>query len=503
MLFNSFSFLLGFLPLILCVLFWLARYRPSWAPAWLALASIGFYGGWSLAYIPLLLASIAFNFMAGGQISRLATRGQDRACRRLLIASITANLLLLGYYKYTGFLISSWDMATGMALPVPRIELPLGISFFTFTQIAYLVDASRRLTTEYDVVRYALFVTYYPHLIAGPILHHKEMMRQFVHQRAFRFRPLDLSAGIALFIIGLGKKVLLADQVAPIADAVFGAGGNVTLTQPEAWIGILAYTLQIYFDFSGYSDMAVALARMMGVRIPLNFNSPYKSGSIIEFWRRWHMTLSRFLRDYLYVPLGGNRRGPLRRHANLMATMLLGGLWHGAGWTFVIWGGLHGAYLIVNHGWRSAFGPSVSWWGRLLSWLLTFLAVMLAWVFFRADSVATAWRIISAAAGWNGMAMPHFVADVLGLSATSSFHNVLFDPWSSMAKLVLLLAVALFLPNSQEMLARYRPALERVTAAPAWLQWRPSLIWGMSLGLLLAICVTLLGGNSPFLYFRF
>jgi D-alanyl-lipoteichoic acid acyltransferase DltB (MBOAT superfamily) len=265
----------------------------------------------------------------------------------LLASAIAVNLILLGYFKYANFFADNLNHFAGTALPIGQVILPLGISFFTFTQIAFLVDTYQGKVKEFNFVHYTLFVTYFPHLIAGPVLHHKEMMPQFAKRNVCHLNWDNVAVGLSIFVLGLAKKVLIADSLAEFATPIFSAvaaGGQPMLF--EAWIGALAYTLQLYFDFSAYSDMAIGISLMFNVRLPMNFNSPYKATSIIDFWRRWHMTLSRFLRDYLYIPLGGSRNGKAQRYLNLMITMLLGGLWHGAGWTFVIWGGLHGFYWL-------------------------------------------------------------------------------------------------------------------------------------------------------------
>ena len=305
-----------------------------------------------------------------------------------------------------------------------KIVLPLAISFFTLQQITYLVDANSGETKEYNFLHYCLFVTFFPQLIAGPIVHHREMLPQFEQSSAYRFVQSNFASGTAIFLLGLFKKVVLADGVAVYATPVFNAAeAGAVLTFFEAWTGATAYTFQLYFDFSGYSDMAIGIARMFNINLPLNFNSPYKAVNITEFWRRWHMTLSRFLRDYLYIPLGGNRKGKTRRHVNLMITMLLGGLWHGAGWTFVAWGALHGFYLVVNHSWhalRRALNPNPRSYGiagQALAWLITMNAVVVAWVFFRAESFNGAIAILEGMAGMNGFVLPAQVAAVIpGLS---------------------------------------------------------------------------------------
>ncbi len=367
MLFNSYTFLFLFLPVALAGAFVLARYRTSFAVAWLVFASLFFYGWWSWRHVPLLVASIAFNYIAGAAIVRRGGKAGGKAFG-ILAGAVAANLAVLGYFKYAGFLVANVDAFLGTGMRVEAIVLPLGISFFTFTQIAYLVDVYRD-PVRYGVVPYALFVSYFPHLIAGPILHHREMMPQFAAPTSYRFDYSNLAAGLTIFAIGLFKKTVLADGIAPYASPVYAqAAQGYAPGMVEAWGAAVAFGLQLYFDFSAYSDMAVGLSKMLGIRMPVNFESPYKATSIVEFWRRWHMTLSRFLRDYVYVALGGNRRGTARRYANLLVTMLLGGLWHGAAWTFVLWGALHGAFLAINHGWialRRRLPPGPIWVNRI------------------------------------------------------------------------------------------------------------------------------------------
>jgi D-alanyl-lipoteichoic acid acyltransferase DltB (MBOAT superfamily) len=485
MLFNSHIFLFVFFPVTLAGFFFLARFGGMVAAQiWLTLASFVFYGwsGWRV--LPLLALSILVNFAIGRTLVTSAKNG--RAERGVLAAGIAFNLLLLGYFKYAGFLVATADSLTGSQFSLGAIVLPVGISFYTFTQIAFLVDASRGEAAEYDLPRYALFVSFFPHLIAGPIIHHKEMMPQFAEPKTYRWSPDDAAAGLTLFALGLFKKVAFADRVAPFATPVFAAadmGGTVTTS--DAWIAALAYTAQIYFDFSAYSDMAIGISQMFGIHLPLNFNSPYKARSAIDFWRRWHMTLSRFLRDYLYFPLGGNRKGPARRYANLMITMLLGGLWHGAGWTFVVWGGLHGLYLIVNHAWRASRLPMP----EKLSWLITFLAVVLAWVFFRAHTFHGALAVLRGMAGLSGMTSPGLVKP------------------SAAIFVALLLALAVLAPNTQEILRRYLPAsiytIPEPDGAGRNLVWSPTARTVLMAGAVLAIAVLLLPKATEFLYFQF
>ncbi|MBL8463808.1 MAG: MBOAT family protein, partial [Thauera sp.] len=357
MLFNSPEFIYLYLPIVLVGFFWLAATSHRIAAVWLAAASCFFYGWWNPVYLGLLGASIVFNYGMGIRLARESARPPGERRRAFLVFAVGANLLLLGYFKYFNFFADSARVVFDGHWHFDAIVLPLGISFFTFTQIAFLVDAWRGEAREFNFVHYTLFVTYFPHLIAGPVLHHREMMPQFAQPSTYRLDWENIAVGLAIFGLGIFKKVVLADGIAPHANAVFQAAeAGQALSLLDAWGGALAYTFQLYFDFSGYSDMAIGLSRMFGVKLPLNFDSPYKAGSISEFWRRWHMTLSRFLRDYLYIALGGNRKGSLRRHANLFVTMVLGGLWHGAGWTFVVWGALHGFYLMVNHAWRWLVG---------------------------------------------------------------------------------------------------------------------------------------------------
>lgn len=417
MLFNSYGFIFLFLPVVLLGFFWFARFSDAYAAAWLAAASLFFYGYWNPAYVGLLLASIICNYTFGMWIARAHGKTVVRKKKQLLVAAISANLLLLAYYKYANFFLHNIDAAAGLHLSLGEIILPLGISFFTFTQIAFLVDTWQGKVKEYSFIHYTLFVTYFPHLIAGPILHHGEMMPQFALRTNYRVNWLNIASGMLLFTVGLCKKTLWADSFAPFANAIFGGvqrGGVPTVY--EAWCGALAYTMQIYFDFSGYTDMALGIALMFNIRLPINFDSPYKAASIIEFWRTWHMTLSRFLRDYLYIPLGGNRKGEPRRYANLMATMLLGGLWHGAGWTYVCWGGLHGIYLTVNHLWRELLPETLlrwlpSWMRRLAGGAITFVAVVVAWVMFRSLDMTHALIMMKAMVGIE--ARPISFADVM------------------------------------------------------------------------------------------
>lgn len=497
MLFNSFAFLFGFLPVVFAAFFLIARASQRFAAAWLLLASLVFYGWWNPLHVWILVGSFVANYLIGIGLARTRAAG-GRAATAMFTVGVALNLLLLGYYKYAGFLAINLNSLFGTEWTVVSTALPLGISFFTFTQIAFLVDVWRGSVREYDFIHYGLFVTYFPHLIAGPVLHHGEMMPQFERPQTYRLDYERVARGVTLLAIGLFKKVILADGIQAYVGTAFDLGTK-TPDLIGAWGGVLAYTLQIYFDFSGYSDMAVGLSLMFGVQLPLNFNSPYQASNIIEFWRRWHMTLSRFLRDYLYFPLGGNRHGSARRHLNLMATMVLGGLWHGAGWTFVIWGGLHGIYLVANHGWRAlregvltARPPGLV--STVAGQALTFLAVAVAWVFFRAKSVPEAVGILKGLVMLNGLvvpsrpAVPAFGVQILWIGG--------------------LLALAWFMPNSQTIVGvtpeSERSGEPRPGVSNSWpLRWSPSPTWALTVAVLTATALFQLNRRSVFIYFQF
>lgn len=389
MLFNSTKFILLYLPIVFSGYFILNSQRLLLAgKCWLVIASLLFYGYWSIFYLPLLIGSITLNFTIGKAVSPTAKAHSILSKRLTLSAGITTNLLFLAYFKYTNFFIDNINALSGTTLYIQQIVLPLGISFYTFTQIAYLVDSYKNQAKEYDFINYALFVTFFPHLIAGPILHHKEMMSQFQSRWTLTARYRNILMGLFIFSIGLFKKVMIADTFAIWADAGFASDASHDFF--SAWTTSLSYTFQLYFDFSGYCDMAIGAALLFNIWLPINFNSPYKSLDIQDFWRRWHMTLSRYLRDYLYVPLGGNRCSSARLYLNLMITFVLGGLWHGASWMFVIWGALHGGALIVHRIWKQ-LGMRLPTW---LAWFVTFFFVNITWVFFRANTLDDATRLL-------------------------------------------------------------------------------------------------------------
>lgn len=453
MLFNSYIFIFLFLPICLFGFFQLGQISKRIATLWLTAASIAFYSWGNLHYAILILISMTVNYGIGYCLLHPRTVNK----KRWLIGGIIFDLLILGYYKYTNFAIDNWNYLFGGVAHLDRfdnISLPLGISFVTFTQIAFLVETYRREIKERSFINYCLFISFFPQLIAGPILHHQEVMSQFNRKETYKLNNQNLASGFIVFAIGLAKKVLLADGIVAYVNPVFDAvKDGLNVTGGDAWIAALAYTLQLYFDFSGYSDMAIGLGMMMGIKLPINFNSPYQAVNIVDFWRRWHITLSNFLRDYLYIPLGGNRYGNLRRYANLLLTMLLGGLWHGAGWTFVIWGGMQGLYLVINHAWlafRKHLGQDVkksSLLGRITGRAITFMAVVFAWVFFRAESLNGATSMINAMV--NANSLEHFTS-----------YEFIRNPVEAMTWIGTLLAIVWLAPNTQQLLQKYTDLVE-------------------------------------------
>ena len=522
MLFNSYVFLFAFLPVTLLGFHLIGKQgHHRVAISWLVGASLFFYGWWNPAYLGLILGSILFNYAVG-----VALLGRPN--KLTLFLGVAVNLGVLGYFKYANFFIDNINSLVGSDIILEQIILPLGISFFTFQQITYLVDAYRGETREYNFLHYCLFVTFFPQLIAGPIVHHKEMLPQFAKDALHGLKSKNLAVGFTIFIIGLFKKVVLADGIAVHATSVFnGAENGVYLTFFEAWGGALAYSFQLYFDFSGYSDMAIGLARMFGIRLPLNFNSPYKAISIIDFWRRWHITLSRFLRDYLYIPLGGNRKGETRRFTNLMITMLLGGLWHGAGWNFILFGLAHGTYIVICGAWikvkksisnNRVIKSTVA--ANSIGRVITFLAVVLAFVPFRAESMDGTSNMLTAMLGGHGLSLSPLLIGRIGNAEQwllehgvvfhGMFHNHVFgaDPRWGIAWVVTLLLASTLLPNTQQLLRRYRPALETYkNEIPClrhrWAEWRPTAPWALITFGIFIITILSLTQASEFLYFQF
>ena len=390
MLFNSTEFIFMFLPFSFILYFYINYLKKTTlAKIFLVFSSLVFYSWWNIIYLPLILVSMLFNYYIGNKLTE-NKKIEKYSKKNILIFGIMVNLLLLGYFKYADFFIENINLIFKSQLNLLHIALPLAISFFTFQQIAYLVDSYKKETKEYDFLNYAVFVTFFPQLIAGPIVHHKEMMPQFENLKSKILNYKNILFGIFLFSIGLFKKVIIADSFASIATHGFDSA--VDLSFVEAWVTSLSYTFQLYFDFSGYTDMAIGIALLFNIKLPINFNSPYKALDIQDFWRRWHITLSRFLKDYIYIPLGGNRKGSFRMYNNLLATFILGGIWHGAGWTFVFWGFLHGVALVIHRIWKS-LGFRMP---KILAWFITFNFINIAWVFFRAKEWDDAIRVLDA-----------------------------------------------------------------------------------------------------------
>lgn len=488
MLFHTYPFVFAFAPISLLAFHGLrAAGLRNIALACAIAASLIFYGSWRTDYVPVLVASILLNYGVGCSILRL--RGTARSV--LMAAGVIANLSFLGYFKYTNFVVGQVNTAFGFNFTDPAIVLPLAVSFYTFQQVAYLVDCYRGKIHDNSFLHYCFVVTFFPHLVAGPIVR----MQEIIHQFRTIDRPVlqNLSVGLTLFVVGLAKKVLVADFFAEPANGIFTRAAHGAIPLNDAWLGALCYTLQLYFDFSGYSDMAIGLARMFGFRLAVNFLSPYQAVNIGDFWRRWHITLSRFLRDYLYIPLGGSRCAASRTYLNLIITMALGGLWHGANWTFVAWGLYHGVLLAAHRAFRGIVPGSKtpSSAGLLAARSLTFVCVVIGWVIFRAPDFTTAKTML-----------------------TSMFElRSLYLPLEG-RKLYILVALALafcaFAPNVYQALYRFRPALllrdqiglTRLSKHTYHFNFR--FIEAAGLSMALALCVYEMRGTvSQFLYFMF
>ena len=521
MLFNSYPFIFIFLPLALAGYEAASRFNQRAVVLWLGFISLVFYGWWQPSLLLILAGSIALNYTAAALISgKIANR---IAPRTWLYVAVILNLVVLGYYKYFIPSLNFFSSSLGLSKHWADVVLPLGISFFTFTQIAFLIDLYKNSATQQDLPSYTLFVTFFPHLIAGPILHHREMMPQF-QRKSSGLNFGDLAVGGTWFVLGLAKKVLIADTFANTANPVFQAHGS--LPASYAWAGALAYTLQLYFDFSGYSDMALGLARMFSIEFPLNFNSPFKSASIIDAWQRWHMTLGRYIFTYIYNPVtrmvrdrrAKQGKGMTRRdRANavtfiqvvalpLTFTMFIAGIWHGAGLQFMVFGLLHGIYISVNLAWRQFFGrpapnkaaesTTIARFRHGASVLLTFSCVVVSMVFFRSASVAQALSILAGMSGLHSLASVTVPATLAGFGFRRSFAQIA-------AGLVIVWA----LPNTQQILTRFKPSLQQTawnqTGVPKPFRWSPTAGWAVATGVLLFFVLVELQQPSTFLYFRF
>lgn len=509
MIFSSIPFIFVFLPISLAGFWTLARFSQRFASLWLITASIVFYGYWRLTFIPMLIGSIAFNYIVGAILVRLEK--YPRTQNLTLLTGISIDIAALFYFKYAVGLATFFGFESLAGTPFWEIVLPLGISFFTFTQIGYLIDVKQGVAKTRDLLSYTLFVTFFPHLIAGPILHNREMMPQFADTNTYRFNKSNLAVGLAIFAIGLVKKVALADPLA--ADVA------VNFSHPElagfttAWYAVIGYSLQLYFDFSGYSDMAIGLARMFNVRFPLNFNSPYKATTMIDYWQRFHITLTRFITMYIFSPIAlsvtrwrdrngydNSRRASAKPGGFIsliagptLITMALAGVWHGAGLQYLIFGVLHGIYITANHAVRIYFPhtkaaqPQSSLRLKLIhvgKVLSVYIAALVAFAFFRAESTEAALHLLMGMAGKNGFGVP--------------------IPRITLLHLLILFIVVWFAPNTQQIMSRYEPALGRIALNPSsLLNWAPSIHWGMVAGILMLVGILALGGTTEFLYFQF
>jgi alginate O-acetyltransferase complex protein AlgI len=506
MLFNSYEFILGFLPVALLGFFLMARWGKGAASTWLVIASFAFYTFWNPSFLPVLLISMAFNYGMSEFIG--ANEARPRAQTALLASAIAIDLTALIYYKYLFATLAFLGNTGLLHVSIDPVALPLGISFFTFTQIGYLVDVKQGVAKDRGLLSYLQFVTFFPHLIAGPILHNREMMPLFADSRTFRFSGTNLAVGSTIFIIGLLKKCILAEPTGAIVPSGFAHAGQLSMF--AAWQVALSYSLQLYFDFSGYSDMAIGLARMFNVRFPLNFNSPYKSASVIDYWQRWHMTLTRFLNLYLYNPIAlaitrrrleRGLKASRKSYATLggftsmvavptFTTMALAGIWHGAGLQYLVFGLLHALYLTVNHAWR-IFRPKPQTKSgddpvarHVAKVLLTYLAVLVAAIFFRASSCSTATELLSGMVGFRGVGILPSAGDIAWIAA--------------------LYLIIWGLPNTQQLMARYEPALEKIQEGPLpWLRWQMSIPWAITAGIGAIVGLAAINNAAEFLYFQF
>ncbi len=543
MLFNSYEFIFAFLPVAAAGFFALGAFSRTWSLRWLILASFFFYAWWRPLNVLLIAPSILINYVLARILQRWSQNERRRhTSRAVLILGIVFNVAFLGYFKYTNFLGGAINDVFGANLILTEIILPLGISFITFQKIAFLIDVHSGRIESFTLQDYCLFVLFFPQLIAGPIVHYREMMPQF-RRAPCRFDKENIAVGITLLLFGLFKKVVLADSIAPHVTSIYGqaaAGGGVSFFL--AWMAALGFTLQMYFDFSGYSDMALGAARLFGIRLPQNFNSPLQAPSIIDFWLRWHMTLTRFLTAYIYNPLVlaltrrrlargqpgfAGHRTTLGAFVQLimfptLLTMFISGTWHGAGYLFILWGLLHGAYLTVNHGWRLVgprLWPDRNSYARFMNpagFVLTFVSVAVSMVLFRSTTTTAAIDLVKGMIGLNGVSVPLAVYERLGpLAGWLDRVGVHHQPWGGQDFLMLamwipiLMFIALACPNTLQILARYEPALGVKPGTPATvklgrvIEWRPSLPWAFGMSVIAAAGIFFLGGPSEFLYWQF
>jgi alginate O-acetyltransferase complex protein AlgI len=540
MLFNSYPFLFGFLPVVLVGFYVLGASRRDWALAWLTAASLFFYAWWRPVNVLLIAPSILVNYGLARGLER--TRDANpRQAKVILIVGIVFNLCFLGYFKYLNFFESSLNDAFGAGFVLTRLILPLGISFITFQKIAFLVDVHGGRVDKFSLADYGLFVLFFPQLIAGPIVHYREMMPQF-RAASCRYDPENVAVGVSLFFFGLAKKLLLADPLSALVAPLYAqAAAGTPQSATEAWIAALGFTLQIYFDFSGYTDMALGVARGFGIKLPLNFNSPLKAINIVDFWLRWHVSLTRFLTAYIYNPLAlhltrrrmaqgkpifGGRNTSIGAFLTLLAmptllTMFISGMWHGAGYTYILWGLLHGVYLCINHAWR-LIRPRIWSNARVYNrrakpfgFVLTFVAVVAGMVLFRAPTASAALVLWKGMVGVYGVTLPQAVFSRLGSIAGFLTSIGVRPAWTSGSILMaatirigVLLVIALLMPNTLQMLAAYEPALgvkagKTASRLERVLTWVPNRTWAVGLACVALAGILSLGELSEFLYWQF
>ncbi len=517
MLFNSFAFILVFLPLTLMACHYARNSSKDRAIYCLIICSLIFYGWWNVGYLTLVLFSLASNYIISSNL--IATK-PEKVRKFQIYLGIFINLSLLCYFKYYNFAIETLDSVGIHYFETKTLILPLAISFITFQQIAFLCDCYFRKITQFRLKDYLLFITFFPQLIAGPIVYGPNMFPQYKKSNAFKICRSSLTIGFSIFLLGLFKKVFIADSFKPFADLVFSSPSNVDITLIEAWGGVLCYGFQLYFDFSAYSDMAIGLARIFNIHLPINFNSPYKAKSVIEFWHRWHITLSIFLKDHIYIPLGGNRHGIPRKYSYLFITMVLGGLWHGAGFNFLIWGALHGIYLIMNHAWKdsSAKGYVISFLKtkiyNYLSLVMTFLAIMFAWAFFRAESLPCAINIIKGMTCINGMVIPeHYLnwSPIPNISYWLEHLHIhagtipLFQGSLEISVLALGFVLICKFPNTNQVFYNELPAYQDCLypKKAGAIEWSTTKTWGMVFALISVIVLMMMNNVTEFLYYQF
>ncbi len=540
MLYNSYEFVFLFLPITLFIFYQLGeRGYKKIALIWLVLASFFFYGRWNPTYLIFLLSSLAINYSFGRIINNkfeaLIAKNIVINDRFFLTLGIVFNLGLLAYFKYANFFIESINGLVGSNWVLKNLIIPLGISFITFEQIAYLVDTYKGKIKDHDPIHYCLFISFFPQLISGPIVRYKEISPQLKSSAIFRFNYEDFSVGLTIFSIGLFKKVIIADNLTSHVSLIYGAiSQDINLSFVEAWTGILAHALRLYFDFSGYSDMAIGVARMFGIKLPLNFDSPYKTTNISQFWSHWHMTLTRFFRDYLYLPLSRwLKKWPLgegqiaQQRATAMNAFIglsITGLWHGAGWNFLAWGGLHGIYFVVYQQWRDFLksrGKNLKdspWWSQLIGWFLTFLAWMFALVLTRTETLSQTLSMWRSMLGFNSISLPASLENSFsflrsfGFEFTGLMPNVYANPSEITQLITILLIIVLFTPNTQQWMGQYKPAVDYYAGrikgqwkANIWkrLQWKQTSIFAFISSLLLIISLFSLYKEQPFIYFQY